>query len=82
MAADRILTSWHESGVKTMTDINVLDQKHSSRQAAQQFSTKSDSGRRKTSSGNRFNNFTQRDYDFHSLEQLLLKNQQAKSETE
>ena len=81
--ADRILTSWHDSDVRTMSDVSVLDQNHNSRQPAQQNHSKAESGRRQGSSaGNRFNNFTQRNYDFRSLEQQLLQNQQNKTDTE
>jgi len=81
--ADRILTSWHDSDVRTMSDVSVLDQNHNSRQPAQQNHSKAESGRRQgSSSGNRFNNFTQRNYDFRSLEQQLLQNQQNKTDTE
>ena len=63
--ADRILSKWHKSGVKSPDDIKKLDvqrmqeQKKAAPQPQKQVS-------------NRFNNFTQREYDYNKLERQLL----------
>ncbi len=63
--ADRILSKWHKSGVKSLDDIKKLDvqriqeQKKAAPQPQKQVS-------------NRFNNFTQREYDYNKLERQLL----------
>ena len=66
--ADKILTSWKESGVKTGEDIERLDREHQERSAK----TKNPSSRKK----NLFNNFEQRSYDYDELESKLLRRRQ------
>ena len=64
---DGILSSWKKKGVRTMTDVQALDLEHlqnQERQAAR---------RAKPQAPNRFNNFTQRDYNYSELEKQLLK---------
>ncbi|MBQ9063529.1 MAG: DnaD domain protein [Eubacterium sp.] len=77
--ADKILTSWHAAGVKSLAEVAVLDQKHTNRTSASQNPPGRAGGQLPSPSaaGNRFNNFTQRDYDFQSLEQQLLRSQQT-----
>ncbi len=63
--ADRILQSWKEAGVHTISDIQKLDLAHEQ--------TRSGRSNHKTSkSSNRFSNFEQRSYDYESLESQLL----------
>lgn len=63
--ADKILVQWHDSGVTSMSDVVHLDQKHQAQQA------KSEQTPARASS-NRFNNFSQRQYDYNQLEKQLL----------
>ncbi len=65
--ADGILSSWHEKGVKTLSDISRLDADHRERQGTR--TAKSSPAK----TANRFNNFHQRDYNFSDLERQLLK---------
>lgn len=69
----KILSDWHNKGVRHLTDIQALDTLHRQLQAdrADQKSSKkpiSKSG----SVSNNFNNFKQRDYDYAALENQLL----------
>ena len=76
---DSILKSWHDHDVKTMEDILRLDQEHArSKNSASKVPAKAekagggkDTASAKTGSGNRFNQFSQRDYDWKDLEQKL-----------
>lgn len=68
--ADTILTSWHKNNVHTLNDVLKLDAAHQkSRSAAKAKETAEHSG----VSGNRFNNFPQRSYNYEQLEKQLLK---------
>jgi DnaD/phage-associated family protein len=63
--ADKILVQWHDSGVASMSDVVQLDKKHQAQQAKpEQTPAKA--------SSNRFNNFSQRQYDYNQLEKQLL----------
>ncbi len=64
--ADSILESWRENGVNCMADVVQLDTRRKQEQ-------KKPAPRQKASaSSNRFNNFSQREYDYHQLEKKLL----------
>lgn len=63
--ADRILEQWHNQGVLTMSDIEKLDAQRKQEQ-------KKPSAKSQRSQGNRFNNFSQREYDYGQLEKQLL----------
>ncbi len=65
--ADKILGSWYKQGVGSMRDIEALDQKRAQDKSAQKKSQS-----RQRSSANRFNNFSQREYDYGELEKKLL----------
>lgn len=69
--ADKILSGWHKNGVTSLADINRLDAK---RKAEQKQAAAKTEQPRKNSSGstNRFNNFSQREYDYNELEKQLL----------
>lgn len=72
---DRILRRWRDKGVKTMSDITALDQafqKEKEKEKEQKKTTHKSSGSHQ-SSGNKFNNFSQRSYDYDKLERDLLK---------
>ena len=61
--ADSILTSWHKAGVHHKSDIKSLDENHRRSRAS-----------RPTASTNKFNQFTQNEYDFEALEKEILSN--------
>ena len=60
--ADRILASWQKSGVHSIHDIRSLDERYHKTKPA------------RPAAGNKFNQFTQNDYDFDALEQELISN--------
>lgn len=60
--ADGILASWLKSGVHSIKDIRSLDERYHKTRPARSAST------------NKFNQFTQNDYDFDALEQELVSN--------
>lgn len=64
--ADKILSSWRQEGVHHLADISKLDASYQK----QKSSTAKASG----STTNRFNQFTQNQYDFAKLESELLSN--------
>ncbi len=63
--ANKILESWHASGIHHLNEIRELDQKH------QKTGKAASKQRPAVTSGSKFNNFSQRDYDFDHLESLL-----------
>lgn len=63
--ADRILSKWHKSGVKSLNDIKLLDVQRIQEQKKQ-------APQPQKNPQNRFNNFTQREYDYDQLERQLL----------
>ncbi|MCD8337759.1 MAG: DnaD domain protein [Lachnospiraceae bacterium] len=67
--ADKILSEWHTAGVHTMKEVEDADLKWEREQSAKKH-TQSRAG----SGGNagRFNNFTQREYNYDSLEKKLF----------
>lgn len=67
--AHTILTNWHHNNVHTLKDIAKLDAAHQK----SKVSTKSqETANRPASTGNRFNNFPQRTYNYDQLEKKLL----------
>lgn len=60
--ADRILASWQKSGVHNVNDIRSLDEHYHRTKPSRPVA------------GNKFNQFTQNDYDFDALEQELISN--------
>ena len=73
--ADRILSGWKDKGVRHLTDIQALDTLHRQLQSdrQEQKQRQEQKGIRPSGSGNRFNNFQQRNYDYNQLENQLLK---------
>lgn len=61
--ADSILTSWYKAGVHHKDDIKSLDENHRRSRAG-----------RPAASTNKFNQFTQNEYDFEALEKEILSN--------
>ena len=68
--ADKILEQWHQNQVASLADIERLDALHKKDQAKKE--PKKPAVRPQRSSGNRFNNFPQREYDYDQLEKQLL----------
>lgn len=69
--ADKILNGWYKNGVTSLADISQLDARRKAEQKKEQ--TRADRPQKAASgSGNRFNNFSQRDYDYSQLEKQLL----------
>ena len=66
--ADTILTNWHKNHVHTLKDIEVLDQSY-----AKTKKIKIDTVEKPAR--NKFNNFSQRNYDYDELEKVLLTTQ-------
>lgn len=60
--ADSILANWHKAGVQHKGDIKSLDENHRRSRA-----------NRPSVSSNKFNQFTQHDYDFDAIQQALEK---------
>lgn len=73
--ADKILSGWKDKGVRHLTDIQALDTLHRQLQSdrQEQKQRQEQKGTRPSSSGNKFNNFQQRNYDYDQLENQLLK---------
>lgn len=61
--ADSILTSWYKAGVHHKDDIKSLDENH-----------RRSKTNRPAASTNKFNQFTQNEYDFEALEKEILSN--------
>lgn len=66
--ADTILTNWHNSRVRSLEDVAKLD---AARQKARP-APKPREGAKRAATGNRFNNFPQRNYNYEQLEKQLL----------
>lgn len=62
---DRILSQWHKKGVKSLSDIEKLDVRRMQEQ-------KKAASQPQKSPNNRFNNFSQREYNYSQLEKQLL----------
>lgn len=69
--ANKILRQWNKNGVSSLDDVKRLDQIRTEEQQRRAEQKKADTQPAK-SSGNRFNNFTQREYDYSQLEKQLL----------
>ena len=69
--ADKILEGWKKKEVRNLEDIRSLDDQHKKRS---QSSRKTAATRQtqRSASGNRFNNFQQREYNFDEYEKHLL----------
>lgn len=65
---DKILEGWKKKEVRTLDDIRSLDDEHQKRRQNRKAARKPAS----PASGNRFNNFQQREYNFDEYEKHLL----------
>ena len=63
--ADRILQTWKDADLHTLTDVQKLDLAHEQSKAEKNT-------HKKPKDSNRFSNFEQRSYDYESLESQLL----------
>lgn len=66
---DSILSSWRKNNISTLEDVQRSDeafQKKKSASATRQASTENGASK------NKFNNFTQRSYNYDELEKMLL----------
>ncbi|MCD7762116.1 MAG: DnaD domain protein [Lachnospiraceae bacterium] len=80
--ADSILSQWHEDGIYTMEDVRAADQKWEQEQAGKRNAQKAGNAQkpaqapaqagRTQGKANRFNSFTQRNYDYDSLEKKVF----------
>lgn len=61
--ADKILSNWSKNGIHSLSDIQKLDTEHKKNANA---------SKQPQSSGNSFNDFSQRTYDYTALEQKIL----------
>lgn len=64
--ADKILEQWHQNGVTALSDVERLDRQHKSEPKSQPQISGAQS------KNNRFNNFSQRNYNYDQLEKQLL----------
>lgn len=69
--ADSIMNSWHKNHVHTMDDVKQLDAAFGKEKKAAASGTAT-SGKTVTVTRNKFNNFSQRDYDYDQLERMAL----------
>lgn len=79
--ADTILSKWKDRGIKSMTDIKLLDEEHNKNKALHppkntftNNTTASAVNNKSTKSKNSFNDFSQRTYNYETLEKELLGN--------
>lgn len=68
--ADSILSNWHKNHVHTMDDVKQLDATFGKEKKAASGTVTS--GKTVTVARNKFNNFSQRDYDYDQLERMAL----------
>lgn len=70
---DKILQRWKKNRVTSLADVRRLDQEREEEQLQKQAQKKQDSTPPRSASANRFNNFSQRGYDYSELEKQLLE---------
>lgn len=74
--ADKILTRWHEAGIKKKEDIAVLDSEFARKNAYKNTGQKEENTRSAPPAQNRFGAFPQRKYtasDYSAMEGMLLR---------
>ncbi len=72
--AEGILKSWHGQGVRTLKDVETLDEEHRKASAKAGTGSEGGSGRGTSSGRGKFNQFQQNEYDFAALEKKIVKN--------
>ena len=75
--ADKILANWKKMNVHMLSDLEAVDANKPKREkfagnTTTKVSATGNSGNTTTKSNNRFNNFTQRTYDFSEIEKKLI----------
>ena len=60
-------TNWHKKQVRSLSDLSAIDAEHQSKKKSTATSNTTS-----TTSKNKFNNFSQRSYDYDQLEKMLL----------
>ena len=70
--ADSILNNWFTNQVHTLDDVKQLDENHAHAKKVSSSKGIVSSGTTMTIKPNKFNNFSQRDYDYDQLEQMAL----------
>ena len=72
---DKILSSWKDAGAFTMTEVMKLDKAFTMKksEAADKEKASKPASRSPRAKGNRFNNFTQRTYNYSDLEKKLAQ---------
>ena len=72
-----ILSSWKANHAASLEEVRLLDEAHQQKSSSpeKKASTEGRTQEGKKSFSNRFNNFHQREYDFHQLEKELLQKQ-------
>ena len=72
--ADSILIKWKEKNITRLNELKSLDEQFvQSKNSKERLTTQKSTGSSNLSS-NKFNNFTQRDYNFDELEKQLIGN--------
>ncbi|MCD8347871.1 MAG: DnaD domain protein [Lachnospiraceae bacterium] len=66
--ADKILSEWHAAGIHTMKDVEAADFKWEQEQSAK----KRAQNQKGSGNAGKFNNFSQREYNYDSLEKKLF----------
>lgn len=64
--ANKILEEWHKNNVHHLSDVKALDEEHLKKK-------KPVAAKAKPAANNKFNNFPQREYDYESLEEQLIR---------
>ena len=70
---DGILKSWHDKNVRTLDDVSMLDAAAKTAKLIKEPSKKQKKGG-VVDTTNRFNRFTQNDYDFEALKERIVSN--------
>jgi len=70
--ADKILSEWHTAGIHTMREVEAADAKWEQEQSAKKNARKSAQNTGHSAGAGRFNNFSQREYNYDNLEKKLF----------
>ena len=71
--ADSILTKWYSRGVRSMSDVETLDEEHVREMSSKKEVLSEGAKKVRKKTANTFADFQQRTYDYGSLETALLK---------
>ncbi|MCD8398090.1 MAG: DnaD domain protein [Lachnospiraceae bacterium] len=70
--ADKILTEWHTAGVHSMKEVEAADTKWEQEQSVKKNARNSAQKTGHSAGAGRFNNFSQREYNYDNLEKKLF----------